>query len=192
VQKKYLGGIKTSLGDFTEWGDPGISPLERIWVRPTCDVNGIYGGYQGGGMKTIIPSKAGFKVTMRLAPGQDPNAIAKAFTAHVKRFNSKSTKVAVAIQQMAWPSTSDPASKPVKALVRATAATLGKEPAIVRMGGTVPIAGTLQRETGIAPVFLAIGTGGLIHSPNEYMYDGYFITAVEMVIAFLAELGASS
>ncbi|MBN1685353.1 MAG: M20/M25/M40 family metallo-hydrolase [Spirochaetales bacterium] len=192
MQKEYLKGLSASLGDFAEWGDPDVSPVERIWVRPTCDVNGIYGGYQGYGMKTIIPSKAGFKVTMRLAPGQDPDTIAEAFTAHVKRFDSESTRVEVEIRQKAWPATSDPESKAVKALIQATRAGFGKEPAIVRMGGTVPIAGTLLRETGIAPVFLAVGTGGLIHSPNEFMYDDYFITAIEMVIAFLAELGAFS
>jgi acetylornithine deacetylase/succinyl-diaminopimelate desuccinylase-like protein len=192
MEREYLKGLRTSLGGFTEWGDPDVSPLERISVRPTCDVNGIYGGYEGDGMKTIIPSKVGFKVTMRLAPGQKPDTIKEAFTAHVKSFDTESAHVEVEIKQTAWPSSSDPESKPVKALIQATRVIWGKEPAITRMGGTVPIAGTLQRETGIAPVFLAVGIGGLIHSPNEFMHNEYFITAVEMVIAFLAELGVSS
>ncbi len=191
MQDEYIHGLKASLGSFFEWGDPSVSALERIWARPTCDVNGIYGGYQGFGMKTIIPSQAGFKVTMRLAPGQDPDAIAEAFTAHVKRFGSKTAKVDVEIKQKAWPATSDPDSQAVAALVRATRASLGKEPAVVRMGGTVPIAGTLQRETGKAPVFLGVGFGGLIHSPNEFMYEDYFITSIETVIAFLTELGTA-
>jgi acetylornithine deacetylase/succinyl-diaminopimelate desuccinylase-like protein len=110
----------------------------------------------------------------------------------VKRFNSESAKVDVEIKQKAWPATSDPASPAVAALIKATRNSLDKEPSIVRMGGTVPIAGTLQRETGKAPVFLAIGFGGLIHSPNEFMYEGYFITSIEIVIAFLTELGAAT
>jgi acetylornithine deacetylase/succinyl-diaminopimelate desuccinylase-like protein len=192
MKDEYIQGLKASLGNFTEWGDPEVSPLERIWVRPTCDVNGIYGGYEGDGMKTIIPSKARFKVTMRLAPGQDPNTIAEAFTAHVGSFDSDSTKVEVEIKQTAGPASSDPESKAVKALILSTEKAFGKDPAIVRMGGTVPIAGTLQKETGIPPVFLSVGIGGLIHSPNEFMHDGYFITAVEIVIAFLEELGATA
>jgi acetylornithine deacetylase/succinyl-diaminopimelate desuccinylase-like protein len=98
----------------------------------------------------------------------------------------------VQIKQKAWPATSDPDSQAVAALLKATRTSLGKEPAIVRMGGTVPIAGTLQRETGKAPVFLAIGFGGLIHSPNEYMHEDYFIKSIEIVIAFLTELGAAT
>ena len=192
LQENYVNGLKASLGDFTEWGDPDLSPLERIWVRPTCDVNGIYGGYQGDGMKTIIPSKAGFKVTMRIAPGQNPDAIARVFIDHVKKFDCESAKVEVEIKQTAWPATSDPVSKPIQALIKATRSIFGKEPGIVRMGGTVPIAGTLQREIKKDPVFLAVGIGGLIHSPNEFMHDEYFITSIEMVIAFLAELGAES
>ncbi len=192
MQEDYLKSLTASLGNFTEWGDPEASPLERIWVRPTCDVNGIYGGYQGHGMKTIIPSEVRFKVTMRLAPGQNPDAIAQAFSDHVQSFDSATAKVGVEISQKACPATSDPASRPIKALVQATGTTLGKTPAIVRMGGTVPIAGTLQRETGKSPVFLAVGVGGLIHSPNEYMHEAYFITAIEMVINFLDELGGTA
>lgn len=188
-QEEQIQGLKAALGDFTEWGDPGTGPLERISVRPTCDVNGIFGGYQGDGMKTIIPSKAGFKVTMRLAPGQNPDTIAESFAAHVRGFDTATTHVGVEIKQKAWPSTSDPESKPVEDLIVATAETFGREPAIARMGGTVPIAGTLQSETGIAPLFLAVGVGGLIHSPNEFMYADYFITAIEMVITLLAKLG---
>lgn len=190
MQDEYIKGLKSSLGKFAQWGDPSVSPLERIWVRPTCDVNGIYGGYEGIGMKTIIPSTVGFKVTMRLAPGQSPDTIGEAFAAHVKRFTSETVNVEVEIKQKAWPATSEPGSPAVAALVKATHTCLGKEPALDRMGGTVPIAGTLQRETGKAPVFLAIGFGGLIHSPNEFMYEDSFITSIEIVIAFLSELGA--
>jgi acetylornithine deacetylase/succinyl-diaminopimelate desuccinylase-like protein len=192
IEAGYLDAMKSRLGEFTPWGDPDHTPLERLTVRPTCDVNGIYGGYQGAGMKTIIPSIAGFKVTMRLAPGQDPDHLIDAFTSHVDRFSTDSAKVDTRIEKRAWPATSEPESASVSALERACKTSWGKKPILVRTGGTVPIAGTLQRETGIAPVFLAPGVGGLVHSPNEFMHEAFFITAIELVINFLSELGSSA
>lgn len=189
IQSQYIKSTQSVTGAFSVWGDPDISALERITMRPTCDVNGIYGGYQGEGMKTIIPSKADMKVTMRIAPGQNPDDIAGAFKKHVMQFNSDTTRIEVKIPKLAWPSTSDAGSAAIDALSDALRLGWGKEPIRLRTGGTVPIAGILQRVTGNPPVFFSPGVGGLVHSPNEFMYENFFITPIEVLIHFLWKMG---
>ena len=189
IERQYLRAMKERLGAFSEWGDPDFSPLERLSLRPTCDVNGIYGGYQGDGMKTIIPAHARCKVTMRLAPGQDPAAIADNFVRHVEGFASDTVDVTAKIEKSAWPATSNLESPEIRALERACESSWGEAPIYSRTGGSVPVAGLLQRATGIQPVFLAPGIGGLVHSPNEFMHLDFFSTGIDMVTDFLAELG---
>jgi len=149
-------------------GEDGLPPLERRWLRPTCDICGLYGGYQGEGSKTIIPAKAGAKVSFRLVPNQDPERIARAFcaylesqtpagvTLHVHRYHGE-RGVVVPID-----------SPGVSAAKRAVRAGFEKDPVFIRSGGSIPVVSTFRQVLGVDCLLLGFGLpDDNTHSPNE-------------------------
>jgi acetylornithine deacetylase/succinyl-diaminopimelate desuccinylase-like protein len=155
-------------GATAAFGEKGFTTLERMWARPTCDVNGLLSGYGCEGAKTIIPAHAMAKVSMRLVPNQEPEKIAKAFTEYVMSIAPAGVKVEVIDHHGANPVLVPRKSEMMKAGMSALEQGFGAKPVFIREGGSIPIVGTFQ-EYLKAPVLL-LGYGlstDNIHSPNE-------------------------
>ena len=158
------------VGAPTAFGERGYTTLERQWARPTIDANGMWGGYQGPGQKTVIPYQAHAKLTCRLVPNQQPEEIVALVSRHLKRHTPSGTRVSI--------TPSDHGARPARiasehfALVAAAAAlcdVYGVPPLEVRMGGTVPVAELFQRLMGIDTVFFSFSVADEdYHAPNEF------------------------
>jgi acetylornithine deacetylase/succinyl-diaminopimelate desuccinylase-like protein len=158
------------VGASATAGEPGYTTLERQWTRPTVEVNGMWGGYQGPGSKTIVPSEAHAKLTFRLVPDQDPDEIVSLVKRHLERHAPPGTRLTLI--------DIGPGARPASIardhwIVKATEAALERvyrvKPLIVRMGGTVPVAGIFQRVMGLETVYFSFSTGDEdFHSPNEF------------------------
>ncbi len=159
--------LKTT-GSPAVLGEKGYTTLERVWARPTCEINGIYGGYSGEGGKTIVPSWAGCKVTMRLVPDQRPEDILEKFTKYVNRVASTAVKVEVGNTVGAKPAMVERDNFMVKAAVKALEKGFGKKPVFMREGGSIPIVNTFKEELGLETLLLGFcQNDDNVHSPNE-------------------------
>ena len=160
----------TQVGAPAAVGEPGYTTLERQWTRPTLEVNGMWGGYQGPGQKTVIPCEAHAKITCRLVPDQDPEVVASRVTTHLEAHVPPGTRLAVAVADHG--SRAAHISGDHFALQAADAAlhaTYGVRPLVVRMGGTVPISELFQRHMGLDTVFFSFSTADEdFHAPNEF------------------------
>jgi acetylornithine deacetylase/succinyl-diaminopimelate desuccinylase-like protein len=183
-----LNQWQKDTGAWHPWGEPDFTLLERIGARPTCEVNGIWGGFQGEGVKTIIPSTAGAKVTMRLVPHQDPHEIARLFTEHIERLAPKPVKVEVLHHSGSWPSLMPVDSPEVKAAARALEETWGRPPVFTLGGGSLPVVAAFQRTTALSFVLLPLGLDDNRHSPNEHLGLEYFEKGIETVIRYYDHL----
>jgi acetylornithine deacetylase/succinyl-diaminopimelate desuccinylase-like protein len=162
------GELLARLGVDALTGEEGFSPLERKWLRPTCDVCGIYGGYMGEGGKTIIPARAGAKVSFRLVPNQDPAKIAPAFQAYLQAQLPPGVRLDIRENQ-GTPGVVVPVRSPgVEAAKRALRTAFGREPVFMRNGGSIPVVGMFRRELGVDCLLLGFGLpDDNTHSPNE-------------------------
>lgn len=151
-------------------GESGYSTLERQWTRPTVEVNGMWGGYQGPGSKTIVPSEAHAKITCRLVPDQDPDEIVAQVKRHLERHAPAGVRVAfVDIGPGARPASIARDHWIVQAALVALENVYAVKPLIVRMGGTVPVAEIFQRVMGLDTVYFSFSTGDEdFHAPNEF------------------------
>ena len=160
----------TQIGAPSAFGEPGYTTLERQWTRPTIEVNGMWGGYEGPGQKTVIPSEAHAKITCRLVSDQDPDDVVALVTRHLEANVPPGTRLHV--------SNDDHGSRPahiaadhfaLKAAGTALQAVYGVRPLIVRMGGTVPISELFQHHMGLDTVFFSFSTADEdYHAPNEF------------------------
>jgi acetylornithine deacetylase/succinyl-diaminopimelate desuccinylase-like protein len=163
-EKEYIA----STGSPGTAGEKGFTTLERTWGRPTCEVNGIYGGYHGDGSKTIIPAWAGCKVTMRLVPDQDPEDILDRFETHVRNTASPAVRVEVKRSGGAKPAIVTRESFLVQGGSRALEKGFGKAPVFIREGGSIPIVNVFKEELGLDTLLLGFGQhDDNAHSPNE-------------------------
>lgn len=170
-------------------GEKGFSTLERIWARPTLDCNGIWGGFTGEGAKTVLPSKASAKISMRLVPNQDPDKIAQLFIDYVKKIAPKSIKVNVYGQHHGKPWISPIDSKWNKAAIKALKAGFGKEPVFMREGGSIPIVFTLEEFLKAPTVLLGFGLPDEnAHSPDEHLNMNNFYNGILTSADFYEEL----
>jgi acetylornithine deacetylase/succinyl-diaminopimelate desuccinylase-like protein len=162
----YLGQVGASAAV----GETGYTTLERQWTRPTLEVNGMWGGYQGPGQKTVVPSEAHAKITCRLVPDQDPEEIVALVSCHLESNVPAGTRITIApADHGARPFQIDRDNHVLKAAEVALKATYGVAPLIVRMGGTVPVAEIFQRQMGLATVYFSFSTGDEdFHAPNEF------------------------
>jgi acetylornithine deacetylase/succinyl-diaminopimelate desuccinylase-like protein len=158
------------VGAPATYGETGYSTLERQWTRPTLEVNGMWGGYQGPGQKTVIPTEAHAKITCRLVPDQDPDTILDLVTRHLAHHAPPGTKLTIAPgDHGARPYRIDPNHFGLRAAAAALRAVYGVEPAVVRMGGTVPISELFKRHMGLDTVFFSFSTADEdFHAPNEF------------------------
>ncbi|HWP41417.1 MAG TPA: dipeptidase [Tepidisphaeraceae bacterium] len=157
-----------SVGISHGSGEQGYSTLERKWARPTCDVNGLTAGYQGPGAKTIIPSRASAKVSMRLVPNQDPNRIMELFERTIRRRCPDNLTL-----ELSWFGASEPVlvpvdSRPMQLAAEALRIGFGCEPTFMREGGSIPVVGMIKRLLGIETLLVGFGLpDDRVHSPNE-------------------------
>ena len=160
----------TQVGAAATFGEQGYSTLERQWVRPTLEVNGLWGGYEGAGSKTIVPAEAHAKLSCRLVPAQEPQDILDKVTAHLREHLPPGVRLTIASgDHMARPY-EIPAGHPGLAVARAALYQVyGQEPVLVRMGGTVPICDAFRSILGMDTVFFSFSTADEdFHSPNEF------------------------
>jgi acetylornithine deacetylase/succinyl-diaminopimelate desuccinylase-like protein len=158
------------------WGEKGFTTLERVGIRPTLDVNGMWSGYTGEGSKTVLPSFAAAKVSMRLVPDQDPDALFKAFEAHVKSLAPSAVRVAVKNLHGGTPWITDPNHPMLQCARRALARAWTKAPAMIREGGSIPVMATFQETHGLPAIMMGFGLDDdNVHAPNEkFSLSSYF------------------
>lgn len=150
-------------------GEKGWSTVERLWVRPTLDCNGIYGGFTGQGAKTVLPSKATAKISMRLVPNQDYKKIAKLFTEYVKSLCPPSMQIKVTELHGGKPAFVELENKAIVAASQAVSKVYGKETVYTREGGSIPIVVGFMEELKAPAVLMGFGLeSDDIHSPNEH------------------------
>lgn len=191
-QRARLNEAPFSLSEYKEKldiadveGEKGYTTIERIGIRPTLDVNGIWGGYIGEGAKTVLPSKASAKISMRLVPDQDWREIATIFENHFKSIAPASVKVKVKAHHGGAPAVVSDSSLGYQAAEAAMEETFGKRPIPTREGGSIPIVALFQKELGSDPILFGFGLDtDALHSPNEhYGVKNYFI-GIETIAAF--------
>jgi acetylornithine deacetylase/succinyl-diaminopimelate desuccinylase-like protein len=155
-------------GSPVAYGEKGRSTLERIWSRPTLDVNGMWSGYTGEGSKTVLPSFAAAKVSMRLVPDQDPAALFQEFERHVKSLAPPSVRVTVKDLHGGKPWITSPDHPMLQAAVRALGRAWTKKPALIREGGSIPVMATFQQTHGLPCILMGFGLhDDQVHAPNE-------------------------
>lgn len=180
-----LDQYKSQLEIGDVYGESGYSVIERTSIRPTLDINGIWGGYTGEGAKTIIPSKAYAKISMRLVPHQDPDKISELF---IKHFESIAPKSVTAKARMLWKG--DAYVCPItsigyKAASQAVETTFGIKPIPLRSGGSIPIIALFEKHLGIKSILMGFGLEtDAIHSPNESYSVDMFFKGIETIIHF--------
>ncbi|MFN6373997.1 MAG: dipeptidase [Chitinophagia bacterium] len=180
-----LDEYKNDLGIADVHGEAGYTTNERTGIRPTLEVNGIWGGYTGEGSKTVLPSKASAKISARLVPNQSSEKITALLLDHFKKIAPASVTVKVTEHHGGEPYLTPIDSKAYKAAAKAIETTFGKSPVPVRGGGSIPICSLFEKELGIKIVFMGFGLDSdNLHSPNE-KYDIFnFYKGIETIPFF--------
>ena len=180
-----LDEYKKALDIEEVQGEEGFSTNERTGIRPTLDINGIWSGYIGEGAKTVIPSKANAKVSMRLVPNQDPVKIADLFKKHIKSIAPKSVKVKVEYHHGGDGYVAPTDTPAYQAASKAYTETFGKVPVPVRSGGSIPIISTFEEILGTKSILMGFGLeSDAIHSPNENYPLFNFYKGIETIPLF--------
>lgn len=178
----HLDEYRNKIGIAEEWGEKGYTVNERTGIRPSLDVNGIWGGYIGEGSKTVLPSKATAKISMRLVPNQHPDKIAALFTKHIQRIAPPNVKVKVIAHHGGIPYVSPVDNPAYRAASRAYESTYGKIPIPVRSGGSIPIISTFEQVLGIKSILMGFGLDtDSAHSPNENFHLECFRNGIETI-----------
>lgn len=187
-----LEDYKKALDIDDVQGEEGFSTLERISIRPTLDVNGMWGGYIGEGAKTVLPSKANAKISMRLVPNQNSDKITALFQQHFESIAPKSVKVKVSPHHGGEPALTPTNSIAYKAAEKALFETFGKKAIPLRSGGSIPIVTMFEQVLGKKTVLMGFGLDSdAIHSPNEkYGLFNYYkgIETIPYFFKYFAEL----
>lgn len=201
AERKALNSAPFDLDEYKKdldindiHGEKGYTTLERTGIRPTLDVNGIWGGYTGEGAKTVLPSKAFAKISMRLVPGQNSHDIARMFEKHFEGIAPACVKVKVTEHHGGEPVVTPTDSAAYKAAAKAIATSFGKEPIPTRGGGSIPIIALFEKTLGLKTVLMGFGLDSdAIHSPNEkYGVANYFkgIETIPYFHKYFAEMSS--
>lgn len=180
---------REDLGIPATFGEEGYTTLERAWARPTCDVNGLFGGYQGAGAKTVLPAWAGAKVSMRLVPDQHPDEIARLFEAHVRKVTPPGVTVEVQHLNSAMPVLVD-TQGPIAEAALAAMGDIWRRPVRVREGGSIPIVATFADMLKAPILLLGFGLADdRLHSPNEKLDIDNFYGGIRAMVRLFDRLG---
>jgi acetylornithine deacetylase/succinyl-diaminopimelate desuccinylase-like protein len=174
------------LGIEQTYGETGYSTLERVWARPSLDLNGIYGGYTGEGAKTILPSYAKAKISMRLVPRQDHAEISQKAVDYLKEICPPTVKLDVEVLHGGNPVLMPIDSKSIKVAMESLRDAFGTEPVFMREGGSIPIVGVFDEVLHAPTVLMGMGLpGDNIHSPNESFSIDNFYGGIKAAAYFL-------
>ena len=185
-EKRY----RMDLGAPKLFGESGYTTLERVWARPTFEVNGLLSGFTGDGAKTVIPAVAMAKVSMRLVPNQQPEKIAELFEAYLKQVMSKSVTFELTRMHGGKPWMTSFDNQYVQAAGRAIERGFGKTPVFNREGGSIPVVATFQEELGLPCVLFGVGLPDEnAHAPDEKIDLGNFHNGVIASAALYDEIG---
>ena len=180
-----LDEYKKSIDLSDVHGEKGFTTMERTGIRPTLDVNGIWGGYIGEGAKTVIASKAYAKISMRLVPNQTDEEITEQFTNYFESIAPKSVKVKVTPHHGGEPYVSPTDIPAYLAASKAMETTYGKKPVPVKSGGSIPIVALFETELGVKSILLGFGLDSdAIHSPNEHYGIFNYLKGIETIPHF--------
>ncbi|CAN5916316.1 dipeptidase [soil metagenome] len=171
-------------------GESGYTTLERRWARPTCDVNGLYGGYAGPGPKTVLPCSAGAKVSFRLVPDQDPKTVARQLKEHLARVGPPGVTYELIEHHGAPAVLVEPKGNPgVEAASKAIEASFGTPPVFIREGGSIPVVGLIKQNLGVDTLLLGWGQNDdNLHGPNEKFSLADFHRGIKASAHLMAEL----
>jgi acetylornithine deacetylase/succinyl-diaminopimelate desuccinylase-like protein len=182
-----LEAYQNDLGIHAVHGEKGFSTIERASIRPTLDVNGIWGGYTGEGAKTVLPSMAYAKISMRLVPNQSSEHITKLFTDYFIAAAPKGVQVTVTPHHGGEAYLMPTDSIAFQAASEALAKTFGKEPVPTRGGGSIPIVALFEKELEIKSILMGFGLDSdAIHSPNEHYGLFNFYKGIETIPYFFS------
>lgn len=177
--------FKSDLGIQNVWGEKGYSTNERTGIRPTLEVNGIWGGYTGEGAKTVLPSKAFAKISCRLVPNQSSEKITEMVLSYFKKIAPPNVTINAFEHHGGEPYSTPIDSHEYKSAAKAIATTFGKEPIPVRGGGSIPICALFEKELGLKIVFMGFGLDSdNLHSPNEKFDIVNFYKGIETIPYF--------
>jgi len=180
--------LLTGVSQLT--GEPGYTAIERLGARPTVEVNGLGGGYQGEGTKTVLPKEAFAKLTMRLVPDQNPEKIQQLVADHLRSHCPAGVELLIETGHSGEPYYMDPNAPAGLAARRALETIFGKTPALMREGGSIPIVNTFKRILGADSLLLALASPDCAaHSPNENFPIENFLAGIRLNQAVLEELG---
>ncbi len=196
-EREQLGRLPYSEEDFEKMitipdtvGEEGYTDLERLWARPTLDVCGIWGGYQGEGAKTVLPSKAGAKISMRLVANQDPEKVGEQFRQFVRENTPPGVTVEVHDLHGGPPALTPTDSKPVKAALAALEEAFGTKPFLIRNGGSIPIVADFERNLEAPVVLMGFGLPDQnAHAPDEKMNLKNYHRGIKSAALFLEKFG---
>jgi len=176
---------KKDLGVQELWGEKGYTTNERTGIRPTIELNGIWGGYQGEGAKTVLPSKAFAKISARLVPNQSHHTITEKLIKYFSGIAPAGVTVKAAEHHGGEPYMTPIDSRAYKAAAQAISTTFGKDPIPVRGGGSIPICSLFEKELGVKIVFMGFGLDSdNLHSPNEKFELVNFYKGIETIPYF--------
>lgn len=185
---------RKELGVGELWGEKGYTALEHTGIRPTLDVNGIWGGYTGEGAKTVLPGKAFAKISMRLVPGQSAEEIAALFKRHMESIAPASVTIKITTHHGGEPVVTPTDSIAYKAAAKAIQTAFGKDPVPTRGGGSIPIVALFEKILGLKTVLMGFGLDNdNIHSPNEKFDVVNYYKGIETIPYFhkyFAEMSA--
>lgn len=183
---------KVGLPAQADIGEEGYTAIEREWGRPTAEINGLFGGYTGPGAKTVIPSHATAKVSFRLVADQQPDEIRDSFFEWLRARTPPGCRWEFVDHAGGWPATVPTDSAPLRAAVRAVERATGVRPAMIKSGGSIPVAGMLKAQLGIETIFMGFGLeDDRIHSPNEKFELDCFRAGARSHVLMIEELRAS-
>ena len=172
------------------FGEVGYSSAERLWARPTCEVNGMWGGYQGEGSKTVLPAEAGFKLSCRLVPDQDPDVVLERVKKHLEAHTPAGVKMEFEAGHSGKAYVADPHSDAGKAAQDSLEEVFGKAPVLIREGGSIPIIQNMKEILGTDSLMLGLALPDCqIHSPNENFTVENFEAGIRLNRVLLEKLG---
>ena len=171
-------------------GEKGYSTLERIWTRPTCEVNGLLSGYTGEGAKTVLPAKAMAKVSCRLVPDQDPEDVGRLMQSHLDSVAPEGVTLKVTHLHGGRPWKAEPAGPLFDAARAALSAAFGREPVLAGEGGSIPVVGDFERILGAPVLLMGFGLPGEnAHAPDEWLSDENFVKGMRAISVLWEEIG---
>ena len=183
-------GFREETGATALGGEREFSVLERLWTRPTCEINGLLSGYTGEGAKTVLPARAMAKVSFRLVPDQHPARIGELVKAHVARIAPKGVTVDVRELHGGRPWKAEPTGPLFEAARRALTAAFGREPVLTGEGGSIPVVGDFERILGAPVLLIGFGLPGEnAHAPDEWMSIENFDKGMRAIAVLWDEMG---